>query len=86
MEEEINVKKLTGKIAVSQNLTGNLRENSLTGTTQPITIKNEKNYNNLINKPQINEVELVANKQLEDLNVTRLTNSEIENIIDSIII
>ena len=86
MEEEINVKKLTGKIAVSQNLTGNLRENSLTGTTQPITVKSEKDYNNLKNKPQINEVELVNNKQLEDLNVTRLTNSEIENIIDSIII
>ena len=44
------------------------------------------NYNYLRNKPSINEIELINNKQLEDLNVNRLTNSEIEDLIDSIII
>ena len=43
-------------------------------------------YNKLKNKPSINEVELVDNKQLEDLNINRLTNTDIENIINSIII
>lgn len=43
-------------------------------------------YEKLRNKPSINEVELISNKQLEDLNVNRLTNSEIEDLIDSIVI
>lgn len=43
-------------------------------------------YNKLKNKPSINEVELVDNKQLEDLNINRLTNTEIEDLINSIII
>lgn len=43
-------------------------------------------YNKLKNKPSINEVELVDNKQLEDLNINRLTNTDIENLINSIII
>ena len=43
-------------------------------------------YELLKNKPSINEIELINNKQLEDLNVNRLTNSEIEDLIDSIII
>ena len=43
-------------------------------------------YQRLKNKPSINYVELINNKQLEDLNVNRLTNSEIENLIDSIVI
>ena len=42
-------------------------------------------YNHLKNKPSINEVELVNNKQLEDLNINRLTNLEIEDIINSVI-
>lgn len=44
------------------------------------------NYNYLINKPSINEVELIDNKQLEDLNVNRMTNSEIDDLINSIVI
>ena len=42
-------------------------------------------YTDLENKPSINEVELVDNKQLEDLNINRLTNLEIEDIINSVI-
>lgn len=42
-------------------------------------------YNHLKNKPSINEVELVDNKQLEDLNINKLTNLEIENIINSVV-
>lgn len=34
------------------------------------------------NKPSINEVTLIGNKQLEDLYIFPLTNSELEAIID----
>lgn len=34
------------------------------------------------NKPSINEVTLIGNKQLEDLYILPLTNSELEAIID----
>ena len=39
-------------------------------------------YNKLINKPQINSVELVNNKSFEDLGLISLTNSEILQILN----
>lgn len=42
-------------------------------------------YNDLKNKPEINGITLEGNKNLEDLNVNRLSNIDIENIINSII-
>ena len=41
-------------------------------------------YNNLINKPSINEVELKGNKTLEDLGDKSLTNIEIKHIFDKV--
>ena len=40
----------------------------------------EKNYENLINKPYINDVELKGNKTFEDLGDHILTNTEILNL------
>ena len=40
----------------------------------------EKNYENLINKPYINDVELRGNKTFEDLGDHILTNTEILNL------
>ena len=40
----------------------------------------EKNYENLINKPYINDVELRGNKTVEDLGDHILTNTEILNL------
>ena len=40
----------------------------------------EKNYDNLINKPYINDVELKGNKTFEDLGDHILTNTEILNL------
>lgn len=40
----------------------------------------EKNYENLINKPSINDVELMGNKTFEDLGDHILTNTEILNL------
>lgn len=38
------------------------------------------NYDKLTNKPQINSVELIGNKSLDDLGVLALTNMEIQEI------
>ena len=40
-------------------------------------------YNDLINKPSIEGVELVGDKTLEELGVEALTNAEIDAIINS---
>jgi hypothetical protein len=42
-------------------------------------------YEDLINKPQINDITLASNKSLEDLNITSLSNIEIENLINSVV-
>ena len=42
-------------------------------------------YNDLSDKPKINSVELVGNKTFEDLGAERLTNSDIELIINSVV-
>lgn len=44
----------------------------------------EKNYENLINKPYINDVELRGNKTFEDLGDHILTNSEILNLYKTV--
>ena len=41
-------------------------------------------YNDLLNKPSINEVELVGNKTFEDLGDHMLTNIEIKKIFDRV--
>ena len=43
-------------------------------------------YPNLTNKPQINSVELNGNKTMEELGVLPLTNLELENLIEGVII
>lgn len=44
-----------------------------------------RDYEKLINKPQINDVELIGDKSFEDLDVFRMTNTDIQNIIDSVV-
>ena len=41
-------------------------------------------YNALANKPQINDVEVIHNKTLEDYGVFNLTNQEIKDIFDRV--
>lgn len=38
-------------------------------------------YNNLNNKPSINEVNLIGNKSLEDLGLNVITNIELEELL-----
>lgn len=47
--------------------------------------KNTTDYNELTNKPQINDIELIGNKSFEDLDAWRMTNTDIQNIIDSVV-
>ena len=42
------------------------------------------NYNELINKPQINSVELIGNKSFEELGDHTLSNLEIKNIFNRV--
>ena len=42
-------------------------------------------YNDLINKPQIEGVTLIGNKMFPELNLNVLTNSEIQTIFDNLI-
>lgn len=47
--------------------------------------KDTTDYNELTNKPQINDIELIGNKSFEDLDAWRMTNTDIQNIIDSVV-
>ena len=42
------------------------------------------NYNSLANKPVVNGVTLIGNLSLEDLGIEEISNTEIEQIINSI--
>lgn len=86
MQGQIESGQIVGTITNEQELTGTMANSKkLEPTVSPITVRSVRNYDSLINKPQINEVELQNNKSLEDLNVNRLTNLEIEDIINSIV-
>lgn len=53
--------------------------------SENVTVVAPTDYEDIGNKPRINEVELVGNKELPDLQVTRLSNLEIETIINSVV-
>ena len=40
-----------------------------------------KDYNDLLNKPRIESVELVGDKSFDDLNLNKISNSEIEELL-----
>ena len=59
-------------------------------TTKKVNLKTEINYvsNNdykkLMNKPQINDVELVGNKSSRDIGIFDLSNAEIDQLVNMI--
>lgn len=60
---------------------------SARGETFPVDFKDSENgteqtidYNDLINKPKINGVELQEDKTFEELNLIEVTNQEIDNL------
>lgn len=44
----------------------------------------DNDYANLKNKPQINGIELINNKQFEDLGIEEITNTELNNLFKDI--
>ncbi len=52
---------------------------------ESVTVVAVGSYNDLNDKPQINDVELIGNKTFEELGAESLTNIDIENIINSIV-
>lgn len=77
--------KLKAKLTESAQLNAGLRNdpnlNADFGNTQ---IVHTDDYNNLYNKPSINEVELKGNKTFEELGDHLLTNLEIKEIFDRV--
>lgn len=47
------------------------------------SVGGSSNYEDMINKPKINGVELVGNKTNEDLNISAISNGEIEDLLNS---
>lgn len=45
------------------------------------TVVSVNDYNDLRNKPSIEGVELIGDKSFEELNLQRLTNTELENML-----
>lgn len=48
-----------------------------------MTFSGSNNYEDLINKPQIESTELIGNKTFNDLNMTKITLSELENFFSN---
>ena len=70
---------------MSKELRATIRDSdSLSGILDSAKIVDEKNYENLKNKPSINDVELVGNKSFEDLGDIPLSNIEILNMYNHV--
>lgn len=61
------------------------REKNISVMNENLNLVISGSYNDLSDKPKINSVELVGNKTFEDLGAKRLTNSDIELIINSVV-
>lgn len=48
-----------------------------------INVGGSNDYEQALNKPRINGVELVGNKTNEDLNISAISNGEIEDLLNS---
>ena len=70
---------------MSKELRATIRDSdSLSGVLDSAKIVYEKNYENLKNKPRINDIELVGNKSFEDLGDIPLSNIEILNMYNHV--
>lgn len=82
MAKEVRIK---AKFSESNNMAANFRDNDdLNADFDNVQIVHTDNYEELYNKPSINEVELIGNKSFEDLGDKTLTNIEIKSIFDRV--
>ena len=64
------------------NLEVNEEKETIDLSLEDINIISEKDYEKLIKKPRINEVELVGNKTLEELGIEECTNQDIDDMFE----
>ena len=64
------------------NLEVNEEKETIDLSLEDINIISEKDYEKLIKKPRINEVELVGNKTLEELGIEERTNQDIDDMFE----
>lgn len=74
---------ISGSLSTTGTLTGNISTPSaLSGELKlPKEIKRSNNYEELQNLPQIEGVTLIGNKSFAQLNMSRITNSELEELL-----
>lgn len=74
---------ISGSLSATGTLTGNLSSPlALSGRlTIPKEIKRSNNYEELQNLPQIEGITLIGNKSFAQLNMSRITNSELEDLL-----
>ena len=64
------------------NLEVNEEKETIDLSLEKIYIMSENDYEKLIKKPRINEVELVGNKTLEELGIEECTNQDIDDMFE----
>lgn len=64
------------------NLEVNEAKETIDLSLEKIYIISEKDYEKLIKKPRINDVELVGNKTLEELGIEECTNQDIDDMFE----
>lgn len=74
---------ISGSLSATGTLTGNISSPSaLSGELKlPKEIKRSNNYEELQNLPQIEGITLIGNKSFTQLNLSRLTNTELEDLL-----
>ena len=83
--ELYGVSNIYGDLTESSNIYGDLTESSkINGsiTYGMGTGRLINDYEELINKPQINSVELIGDKTFEELGMSAMTNFDIDNLIN----
>ena len=64
------------------NLEVNEEKETIDWCLEDINIISEKDYEKLIKKPRINEVELVGNKTVEELGIEECTNQDMDDMFE----
>lgn len=73
---------VSGRLQADGTLRGRLSSGgTLSGGLSQTIISYSQDYNDLYNKPQINEVELIGNKTFDDLGMSAMSNLDIWEII-----
>lgn len=79
MPDTINVE--INRQSITSDVSTPILQTTLGASSPIINISGTDDYNELVNKPQINDVTLIGNKSLPDIGIECITNAEIMYII-----